>query len=80
MTALWLSQALCNASTELEKSIRKWNIGNKVVVIAEQLSNLKGVGEISRVNSTLSHINENEINQYRPDLIITMGGALVSGK
>lgn len=52
---------------------------NGIVVIAEQLSNIKpGKKIINSAERLFSSITENEAEQFKPDLLITFGGSLVS--
>lgn len=48
------------------------------VVLAENLANLRFPGLVSCIDSTLCAIPETEIAKFRPDVVITCGGALVS--
>lgn len=51
-----------------------------VVVLTETVSNLHSPLFISRIDSTLSTLSDDERQQLIPDTVITVGGALVSGK
>ncbi len=49
-----------------------------IVVLTETIANLHGENFVSSIDSTLSSIKNDEINKMRPDVVITLGGALVS--
>lgn len=49
-----------------------------VVVLTETISNLHSPEFVSRIDSVLCRMNEREKSMMQPDLIITIGGALVS--
>lgn len=48
------------------------------VVLAENLSNLRFPDLVSCIDSVLCAIPETDIDKFRPDVVITCGGALVS--
>ncbi|MCH2230662.1 MAG: 2-succinyl-5-enolpyruvyl-6-hydroxy-3-cyclohexene-1-carboxylic-acid synthase [Crocinitomicaceae bacterium] len=49
-----------------------------VAVLVENTSNLTDGNFIQCIDRTLGSINENEIEQYRPEVIVTLGRAVVS--
>lgn len=49
-----------------------------VVVLTESVANLHGEKFISRIDSTLCRLSEEEREELRPDVVLTLGGALVS--
>lgn len=49
-----------------------------VVVLTESISNMSGEGIITTIDRTLSAIPAGKEADYAPDLLITMGGALVT--
>ena len=49
-----------------------------VVVMTESISNLHSPSFISRIDSTLCRLSEDEKRAMRPDTVITIGGAIVS--
>lgn len=49
-----------------------------VVVMTESISNLHSPSFISRIDSTLCRLSEDEKSAMRPDTVITIGGAIVS--
>ncbi len=51
-----------------------------VVVMVENTSNLKGNRFVHCIDRTLQAIREEEVSDYNPDLLITIGGAIVSKK
>ena len=51
---------------------------NDFVVVAEAISNLPVAGTISKIDSTITLISENDQTAYAPDTIITIGKQIVS--
>jgi 2-succinyl-5-enolpyruvyl-6-hydroxy-3-cyclohexene-1-carboxylate synthase len=51
-----------------------------VVVLVENTSNLVDMQFIHCIDRTLNSITELELENYAPDLLITIGGAVVSKK
>jgi len=51
---------------------------HNVILLAEPISNLKSSYTINNIDRVLNTITESEIDNYRPDLLISFGGALVS--
>ncbi len=51
---------------------------SNVVVLSEQLANVKGLGIITQTDVVLSEMLESERDDYAPDLLIYAGGAIVS--
>ena len=49
-----------------------------IVVMTESISNLHSREFISRIDSTLCRLTEYERERLRPDIVITLGGAIVS--
>lgn len=49
-----------------------------VTVLTESISNLHTAGAIECIDLTVSGIKPSEMHRYRPDTVITLGGALVS--
>jgi len=52
----------------------------KVVVLTETTSNLYNPKFISCIDRTLATIDENEIEEFQPDLLISLGGEIISKK
>lgn len=63
---------------KLNKALLKMNNLPNIVIMAESISNLHGPGIIHRVDTALSSLNAEEIQELSPDVIITLGGALIS--
>ena len=58
--------------------INEWADTDKLCVLAENLSNLYGKNICNNVENVFASITEDEIEKFRPDLLIIIGGALVS--
>ena len=65
---------------ELSKALHKLSRFDNVVVLAECLSNLRFPGVVGPADVVLTEASEEELREIHPDLIITIGGALVSAK
>lgn len=63
---------------QLNRALAKLAKMPNFVVLAENLANIKFPDLVARIDSTLCTIPDEEINRYRPDIVITCGGALVS--
>ena len=63
---------------ELERTLASLSLMQNVVVLTETISNIAGERIITNIDRTLSAIPAGEEADYAPDLLITMGGALVT--
>lgn len=64
---------------KLSKAIVKLNSHPNIVIFREAQSNIKGLKEsVRNIDATLSLIDENERKDFYPDLLISIGGTLVS--
>ncbi len=62
----------------LNKSLASLASRNDTVVLTESISNLHAFTFINRIDSTLSIMSDIDRSSLRPDVVITLGGALVS--
>lgn len=62
----------------LNDALNRLSLLPNVVILSETISNLNGADIISAIDRTLSVMPKDARNAYRPDLLITFGGALVS--
>ncbi len=62
----------------LNKSLLTFSKCSNIVVMVENISNLKGDLFISSIDRTLNIMSEEEKSHLTPDIVITLGGALVS--
>lgn len=53
---------------------------SEAVVIAENLSNLNGEGFIDTPDRFMASLNHTERDEFQPDLLITLGGSIISKK
>lgn len=65
---------------ELLKQLTLISEDNRVAVLVENTSNLVHSKFIHCIDRTLNTIHENEVEEFNPDLIISLGGAVVSKK
>lgn len=65
---------------ELSKALHKLSAYPNVAVLAECLSNLRFPGVVVGADVIFSEASGTELEEIRPDLVITIGGALVSAK
>ncbi|MCC8070673.1 MAG: 2-succinyl-5-enolpyruvyl-6-hydroxy-3-cyclohexene-1-carboxylic-acid synthase [Bacteroidales bacterium] len=64
--------------SRLNKALCRMAQKRNVAVLTETISNLHGRDFISRIDTTLSAMSADELEELRPDVVITLGGALVS--
>ncbi len=64
----------------LFKELRFFAENSAIAVLVENTSNLVDMKFIHCIDRTLNAIEENEMESYSPDLLITIGGAVVSKK
>ncbi|MCC8037520.1 MAG: 2-succinyl-5-enolpyruvyl-6-hydroxy-3-cyclohexene-1-carboxylic-acid synthase [Bacteroidales bacterium] len=62
----------------INRALARMGRMNNVVVLAENLANLRFPELISRIDTVLSQIPQDREANYRPNVVITYGGALVS--
>ncbi|MDE7159544.1 MAG: 2-succinyl-5-enolpyruvyl-6-hydroxy-3-cyclohexene-1-carboxylic-acid synthase [Muribaculaceae bacterium] len=64
----------------LNEAVARFASLQNVAVMAENLSNLHLHGDASSVDATLIRLSDKEREALRPDIVISIGGALVSRK
>jgi 2-succinyl-5-enolpyruvyl-6-hydroxy-3-cyclohexene-1-carboxylate synthase len=64
----------------LFKELRFFAENSAIAILVENTSNLVDMKFIHCIDRTLNSIDENEMESYAPDLLITIGGAVVSKK
>lgn len=62
----------------LNRALAKLSTLPNVVVLAENISNLHFPSLIGNIDTTLSAVSSAEINDLKPDVVLSFGGALVS--
>jgi 2-succinyl-5-enolpyruvyl-6-hydroxy-3-cyclohexene-1-carboxylate synthase len=67
-------------STELNNLLKQINENCAVTILTESTANINDLKFISSIDRTLTSIEENELTNYAPDLLITIGGAIISKK
>ena len=63
---------------ELERILSNLSLRNNVVVLTETIANISGERVITTIDRTLSAIRAGEEDNFAPELLITIGGALVT--
>ena len=67
-----------NSNEDLKRSIEKLHSLSPFLVFTETLSNLPSSNSISSIDRLINTITEEEKTDLKPDLLITIGGELVS--
>lgn len=67
-----------NSNNELKKHIERLHSKSPFLVFSETLSNLHSSNCISSIDRLINTLSENEKSELKPDLLITIGGELVS--
>ena len=62
----------------LERILSNMSLRNNVVVLTETIANISGERVITTIDRTLSAIRAGEEDNFAPELLITIGGALVT--
>ena len=75
-----LVAGFCLPDSSLQRAITEFSRFPNVVVMAETLSNLHLKEENYSIDSVLTAFPEEILDKYAPDIIISIGGALVSRK
>lgn len=69
-----------NRNNELNRLLAHFSQNTNVAILVENTSNLMNAGFVHCIDRTLNLISENEIEKFVPDVLITLGGAVVSKK
>lgn len=67
-----------NPDAPLRHALEALSGRGNVAVMTETISNLSSPRFINAIDSVLSTLSEEELDRMRPDLVITLGGAIVS--
>lgn len=67
-----------NPDHKLNKAVARFSAMGNVVLMAETVSNLHTEAHNYSIDSTLCHLSDNTREDIKPDIVITIGGALVS--
>ena len=67
-----------NANTKLIGLLAELAEDSSIAVLVENTSNLQDQRFVHCIDRTLSAIHEDEIENFQPDLLITIGGAIIS--
>ena len=62
----------------LNKALRKLSMLPNVIILTETIANLHGEDFVSDIDATLSAIPDDRKSEFAPEVVITLGGALVS--
>lgn len=63
---------------ELEEFLIKLSLLPNVVVLTETITNLSGGNIIRTIDRVITEVDDEKLESYSPDLLITFGGALVT--
>lgn len=63
---------------KLNKALIRLSAMPNIAVMAESTANIHGPGIIHRIDTTLSAMTQREREEMSPDVVITLGGALIS--
>lgn len=69
-----------NRNNELERLLTDFSQNTNVAILVENTSNLSDARFVHCIDRTLNLISENEIEKFVPDVLITLGDAVVSKK
>lgn len=64
--------------SKLNRALSRLSKFDNFVILTETISNLHGKDFIGSIDTTLLAVKRDEIERYYPDVIITLGGALIS--
>jgi 2-succinyl-5-enolpyruvyl-6-hydroxy-3-cyclohexene-1-carboxylate synthase len=64
----------------LLEELKRFSIDSSVAILVENTSNLSDLRFVQCIDRTLNAISEEELANYAPDVLITIGGAVVSKK
>lgn len=67
-----------NPDEPLRDALEELSRRGNVAVMTETISNLSSLRFINAIDSVLSTLSEEELDHMRPDLVVTVGGAIVS--
>lgn len=84
-----LAEELCNArillsigfhapDDRLSKAVRMMASLPNVAVAAESIANIHGLADCSDIDVAMAHLSSDGLDTLRPDIVISLGGALVS--
>ncbi len=65
---------------ELNEKLEQLNQRNDLIIINENLSNLQLENTVWNIDATLAVMNDRKSTQYVPEVVITLGGQIVSKK
>ena len=65
-------------NTELNNLLKQINENCAVCILTESTANICDLKFISCIDRTLNAINKNELINYAPDLLVSIGGAIIS--
>jgi 2-succinyl-5-enolpyruvyl-6-hydroxy-3-cyclohexene-1-carboxylate synthase len=72
---------LCGQNTpneELQQAINLLSVDNQAVILAEPISNLKGENVIPPLDRVLMRVEQANLEDFQPDLLVSFGGPVVS--
>lgn len=65
---------------KLLKGLEKLASDPSVVIFTESTSNLSGIAHINCIDRTLAQVGKHNNDQYKPEILLSIGGAVISKK
>jgi len=65
-------------NTEIKRLLEKISVNNNTVILTETTSNLHSDRFINTIDNVISTISVNELQDFKPEILITFGGQVVS--
>lgn len=75
---MFLAGQQCNQDSDFDGYINSSNLNEHCIILAEHLSNLNNTNIIKNFDQVLSLIDSGNSEVFKPDLLITFGGHVVS--
>ncbi len=75
---IWVLVGQMRPSAQLEHALNKLNDKSPFLIFSETLSNLHCANRIPCIDRLLNSLNEEEKEALKPDLVLTLGGEIVS--
>ncbi|MCT4616406.1 MAG: 2-succinyl-5-enolpyruvyl-6-hydroxy-3-cyclohexene-1-carboxylic-acid synthase [Marinifilaceae bacterium] len=77
---IMIIMAMLPKNHNLEKLIKEISVSNKVIILSESVSRIYSDSYIANIDRVLASISESEESDFMPDLLISVGGPLISKK
>lgn len=67
-----------HGDSRLNGNLQRMASNRNIIVLTEVSANIRGAGFVDAIDATLARITAAEETEFQPDIVITIGGALVS--